>query len=1052
MEVESKKLLCIIVVITSIITIIYIFMESNKKGTEGMINQSWKKVGENFHYRYHKDCSGKAGELFGKNNQAEGSDILGQKCYEDNGLINKWEHWDRTAILVDGHGECKRKCQDKNSDSCMSYTYIKKKAPKKGGYCLHFNKYPVAGAALTDSTVLASYNKIKYYAGGSDKNVTPGNVIGDLGDKRAKIIGERCYQGNNTKLMNHGKWMMYKNGKEWEARNADDEINGYAVYMFKINLNLSGYPTFTGGTLRSGIKKKMLWLKYFGRYFDGRVISDLSDIKCRDLCLSSNHPWCKSYSYVTENLSAGKDGAASAKSTTRMKRCFLFDKYPVPPGKKKRPPDEKIDPISLSMTSRIRINAEKSLPPSSASNFLTKQQIKAKNIQYLKNPLSVPKGLHFRHLRKDQVGGTFLEIKRPPEAAAHPVGRAWGATWGYISNVTVKNGCDSSMMYSDEWKRYTNGTRYSCSATGSAPVGGQGTAAPVSNWGTYPGEKYNEIVKPGSSGSSGSVRQTLNGCQKICNQDKDCWKYSWIPDSKISSKSGLGDCFLFSKSIYNQEKDKPISNKLYGQHISNNPNGLPYGYTNSSYECLGKQEGTRYVNKYKCWDKKKDPEGKLYRGKGNMWAVVNQEGGHISNEGMCMHWKGEKNATVGCGDAGEPCNSTQLAGHIKNNKGKAPDIRYAGLPSNYCRNPDDGKPNGPWCYTKDPAVRWAYCQESTNKKKINGGIRSCESVKVNRFDKLLNKGLVSIEQKFTEYPCYPFCDRKDVKASDTVGIKKKQMDILNVMKLDVEYNSSFMMSNIVDEKTTSGAYLIDINNWNTEVDSKGASPPIVWKNMRTGITIEADVERYQTRVLSRIKRWVLRSGPGEENIIATALTLNGKWEVNNKGVCTGGTPIVKATCESTHGGKWDGKKCINVSKDKCGTGFNFKSNVLNIPNISKVDVKVRFPKWNEGGWVTSTVQHIQKLEKDIKNQKACYNRMQTSKDGIWRNDVIGGENWIGKCVYPQSPKTSDIDKITLSTIDTLTSEKELVRLLEMCVSDDGTMADCERALIVSRMK
>ena len=31
---------------------------------------------------------------------------------------------------------------------------------------------------------------------------------------------------------------------------------------------------------------------------------------------------------------------------------------------------------------------------------------------------------------------------------------------------------------------------------------------------------------------------------------------------------------------------------------------------------------------------------------------------------------------------------------------------------NMCRNPDSSAPDGPWCYTTDPNVRWEYCNVS----------------------------------------------------------------------------------------------------------------------------------------------------------------------------------------------------------------------------------------------------------------------------------------------------------------------------------------------------
>ena len=29
-----------------------------------------------------------------------------------------------------------------------------------------------------------------------------------------------------------------------------------------------------------------------------------------------------------------------------------------------------------------------------------------------------------------------------------------------------------------------------------------------------------------------------------------------------------------------------------------------------------------------------------------------------------------------------------------------------------CRNPDASAPDGPWCYTTDPKIRWEYCNIS----------------------------------------------------------------------------------------------------------------------------------------------------------------------------------------------------------------------------------------------------------------------------------------------------------------------------------------------------
>ncbi|XP_053566915.1 plasminogen [Bombina bombina] len=72
--------------------------------------------------------------------------------------------------------------------------------------------------------------------------------------------------------------------------------------------------------------------------------------------------------------------------------------------------------------------------------------------------------------------------------------------------------------------------------------------------------------------------------------------------------------------------------------------------------------------------------------------------------GTGSDYRGTEDKTV----SGKTCQAWSSSTPHKPNitPDKYPD---AGLESNYCRNPD-GDNNGPWCYTKDPSVRFEYCK------------------------------------------------------------------------------------------------------------------------------------------------------------------------------------------------------------------------------------------------------------------------------------------------------------------------------------------------------
>ncbi len=558
---------------------------------------------------------------------------------------------------------------------------------------------------------------------------------------------------------------------------------------------------------------------------------------------------------------------------------------------------------------------------------------------------------------------------------------------GKDRNIRIINGCDSEKM---KGGKYINGTKLFCGQWMKQDLideEGNPATKNMSNWGVYPNNLFKMYA--GKKGRT-SVKKKLKTCQKQCNEDKNCQRYTWIPYSRTAKKTGSGDCFLFSKAT---------DNSNYKIHDLTSGSGLKYGYSSTSQQCLSQQSGTKYANKYDCWNKEVDPKGAYYRGTANRWAIKDPTSGDIIKEGTCLAWAGEPNKRVGCGAKGKACSANKLVAHNADYPlGSPPKKMLTYLPKNYCRN-YTGVDQQPWCYTSDPTVRWAYCQTSDKKKKIVGGMETCKSIRDEIVKKTYDESIILLEKKFKDYPCYPHCDREKVDRKDIAKMMKKQMDILNVMKLDISYNSAFILINNIGEETTKGVYLIDINTWDNGKDGN-VFKPIRWKNMRNGNIIEAQIERYNTGVLSKVIKWVLKS---KGKIIAETETLNGEWKI--------------------------------IGAD----------NIL-----SGAELTIKFPNWNKDSWTSSTNQHLETIEKNMVKQLSCNDQMKIK--GLWENDIIGGENWESNCSYPKTPNTIGTDRMTLSTIDTLTMEKELVRLLELCASKDGTMDDCERARIVSKLK
>ena len=76
------------------------------------------------------------------------------------------------------------------------------------------------------------------------------------------------------------------------------------------------------------------------------------------------------------------------------------------------------------------------------------------------------------------------------------------------------------------------------------------------------------------------------------------------------------------------------------------------------------------------------------------------------HQGQALDYQGTVTNTI----SGRTCqrwDSQSPHRHVFGNPNKFPDFSVDEN-GNYCRNPD-AMPDGPWCFTIDPSVRWEYC-------------------------------------------------------------------------------------------------------------------------------------------------------------------------------------------------------------------------------------------------------------------------------------------------------------------------------------------------------
>lgn len=259
-------------------------------------------------------------------------------------------------------------------------------------------------------------------------------------------------------------------------------------------------------------------------------------------------------------------------------------------------------------------------------------------------------------------------------------------------------------------------------------------------------------------------------------------------------------------------------------------------------------------------------------------------------------------------------------------------------------------------------------------------------------DKEIVKYTDILRTEFNNWPCHPLCKREKVDKNSISSKLKNQENILSEKIRDIRYHSAFILLNNSSNEEIKGIYMLDIDHWIKER-----------KKYLFNLNKYKNDPNYYIKYSHKIV-WVNQKNNDFKIIVDVTRDKDNILEDITK------LRIVK-------------NNKLYSNTDSFMKGWTDPS------------LKIHFLGWNKKQWVISNINMIRKIEEKIKSYNYCDEKMKGQK--LWSGSAIT------KCYYPNTKKYNSKKDVTLSSIDTLSDQKDFLRILERCTSRDGGVTDCE---------